>query len=132
MKRIVDFLMDAKVFFLATVDGDSARCRPFGVTVEFEDKLYFATGAAKAVCKQLQKEPKFEISAMSKDGAKWIRVNGKAVIDNNVGAKKKLFEIAPNLANIYGSYDSPAFAVFYADNLSATIYSFEGAPEKIV
>ena len=35
MKRVYDFLKDAGVYYLATVEGDQPRVRPFGTENEF-------------------------------------------------------------------------------------------------
>ncbi|MDR3244354.1 MAG: pyridoxamine 5'-phosphate oxidase family protein [Elusimicrobiota bacterium] len=131
MKKIIDFLMQSKVFFLATAEGSQPRCRPFGLVIEFEGKLYFGTGGSKDVYKQLEKNPKFEICAVSQDASKWLRISAVAGLEDNLEAKKKAFEIAPFLAQRYKSYDNSEFKVFYAKDMSATLYSMTGAPESI-
>ena len=72
MKRVLDFLKKAGVYYLATVEGDQPRVRPFGTVNEFEGKLYIQTGKVKPTSKQLAANPKAEICAFA-DGA-WIRV----------------------------------------------------------
>ena len=39
MKEVYDFLKKAKTYYLATVEGDQPRVRPFGTINFFEDKL---------------------------------------------------------------------------------------------
>ena len=53
MKRVYDFLKKASVYYLATVEGDQPRVRPFGTINEFEGKLYIQTGKVKPTSKQL-------------------------------------------------------------------------------
>ena len=72
MKRVYDFLKKAEVYYLATVEGDQPRVRPFGTVNEFEGKLYIQTGKVKPTSKQLAANHRAEICAFS-DGA-WIRV----------------------------------------------------------
>ena len=72
MKRVLEFLKNAEVYYLATVEGDQPRVRPFGTINEFEGKLYIQTGRVKPTSHQLASNPKTEICAF-KDGA-WIRV----------------------------------------------------------
>ena len=67
MERVCSFIKDAQTYYLATVDGDQPRVRPFGTIHIFEDKLYIQTGRAKDVAKQLAANPKAEICAF-KDG----------------------------------------------------------------
>ena len=74
MKEVYDFLKKVGTYYLATVDGDQPRVRPFGTINIFEDKLYIQTGKAKDVSKQIQKNPKVEISAF--DGQIWLRLSG--------------------------------------------------------
>ena len=55
MKRVYDFLKKAEVYYLATVDGDKPKVRPFGTINEFEGKLYIQTGKIKSTSHQLAK-----------------------------------------------------------------------------
>lgn len=43
MKETYEFLKECGVFYLATVEGDQPRVRPFGAINVFEDKLYIQT-----------------------------------------------------------------------------------------
>ena len=71
MKRVYDFLKEAKVYYLATMDGDQARVRPFGTIDLFDGKLYIMTKNRKKVSDQMKANPKVEITAMRGDD--WIR-----------------------------------------------------------
>ena len=44
MERVCTFLKEAGTYYLATVDGDQPRVRPFGTIHIFEGKLYIQTG----------------------------------------------------------------------------------------
>ena len=44
MERVCNFLKDAGTYYLATVEGDQPRVRPFGTAHIFEGKLYIQTG----------------------------------------------------------------------------------------
>lgn len=130
MNEILKFITDARVFYLATVDGDKPRVRPFGFAMEYQGKIYFCTSNQKNVYKQLISNPKFEVCTMSKDG-QWMRLQGKAVFDSSTQAKAKAFEVMPNLAIIYNSPTSPFFETFYLDEAEATFYSMKGEPRNI-
>ena len=84
MKRVYDFLKEAGTYYLATMDGDQPRVRPFGTVNIFEGKLYIQTGKGKAVAKQIAANPKVEICAMK--GDEWIRVATTLVEDDRVEA----------------------------------------------
>jgi uncharacterized pyridoxamine 5'-phosphate oxidase family protein len=99
--------------------------------MEYEGKLYFTTGNQKPVCRQIKENPNVEISGML-PGDKWIRVEGRAVFDGNLSAKKNAFTLYPNFKQIYETPENPSFEVFYLDNPSAVLYSMNAAPEKIL
>lgn len=125
MSKVVDFLNEAKTYYLATVEDGQPRVRPFGATVEHNGKVYLATNNTKKVYKQLIENPKTEISGMAK--GKWIRLSGEAVFDDSVEAKEAMLEANPALKNMY-SLDDGVFAVFYLENMQAVVYSFSDEP----
>jgi uncharacterized pyridoxamine 5'-phosphate oxidase family protein len=131
LKNVVDLFRQAGVFHLATVDGDRARVRPFGFIMEFEGKIYFTTGNAKPVYHQLKKNPDTEMCASLPDN-RWVRLEGHAVFDGNMAAKRRAFEVFPDFKHRYETPENPAFEVFYLENPSATLYSMTSAPEKIL
>ena len=128
MKRVYDFLKKAEVYYLATVEGDQPRVRPFGTVNEFEGKLYIQTGKIKPTSRQLAANPKAEICAF-KDGA-WIRIACELIEDDRFEAKKSMLEAYPNLRHMYDENDGNT-QVFYMKNATATISSFGGAPVVI-
>ena len=128
MERICNFLKEAGVYYLATMDGDQPRVRPFGTAHIFEGKLYIQTGKVKPVSKQLAVNPKAEICAF-KDGV-WIRVAGELVEDDRVEAKKSMLDAYENLRAMYNENDANT-QVLYIKNAVATFSSF-GAMEEII
>ena len=125
MKETQEFLKSAGVYYLATIDEDKPRVRPFGTAEIFEDKLYIQTGKSKDVSKQIEKNPNVEICAF-KDG-KWIRVSGKLVRDDRVEAKKDMLDKNPNLRGMYNELDDNT-EVLYFEHAKAVISSFTEAP----
>ncbi len=128
MKEIFDFLKKANVYYLATVEGDQPRVRPFGTVNIFEDKLYIQTGKVKPVSKQIMENPKAEICAFM-DG-QWLRVAGELIEDDRVEAKKSMLDAYPNLRSMYDENDGNT-QVFYFKNAKAVFSSFT-APEKVI
>ena len=118
----------AGVYYLATVEGDQPRVRPFGTAHIFEGKLYIQTGKVKPTSRQLMANPKAEISAFH--NASWIRVAGELVEDDRVEAKKSMLDAYPNLRNMYDENDGNT-QVFYFRNATATFSSFTAAPETV-
>lgn len=125
MKTVYDFLKKCKVYYLATVDGDQARVRPFGTIDMFEDKLYIQTGKVKDVSKQMQADPKVELCAF--DGEKWLRVAATVVRDDRIEPKKHMLENYPDLRAMYDPEDDNT-EVLYLKDATATFSSFTEAP----
>lgn len=126
MQKTAQFLKDAGTYYLATVEGDQPRVRPFGTAHIFEDKLYIQTGLKKDVAQQLLKNPKAEICAFK--GGAWIRVAGELIHDPRLEAKKSMLDAYPSLRGMYDENDDNT-AVFYFQNATATISSFTAEPE---
>ena len=128
MERVCKFLKDAGVYYLATVEGDQPRVRPFGTAHIFEGKLYIQTGKVKATSRQLLANPKAEISAFH--NGTWIRVAGELVEDDRLEARKSMLDAYPSLRNMYDENDGNT-QVFYFRNATATFSSFTAAPETV-
>ena len=128
MKRGDDFLKNAEVYYLATVEGDQPRVRPFGTVNEFEGKLYIQTGKVKPTSKQLAANPKAEICAFT--GGEWIRVACELVEDDRFEAKKAMLDAYPNLRGMYDENDGNT-QVFYMKNATATFCAFGKEPEVV-
>ena len=128
MKRVCDFLKNAEVYYLATVEGDQPRVRPFGTVHIFEDKLYIQTGKVKPTSHQLAANPKAEICAF-KDGA-WIRVECELVEDDRTEARKSMLDAYPSLRGMYNENDGNT-QVLYMKNAKATFCAFGKAPEIV-
>ncbi len=129
MQRVLDFLKAADTYYLATVEGDQPRVRPFGTVNEFEGKLYIQTGKVKPVSQQLHANPKAEICAF-KDG-QWLRVECELIEDDRREARVSMLESYPQLQAMYSADDGNT-EVFYMQNAKATFSSFTAAPETVV
>ena len=128
MERVAEFLKEAGVYYLAPVEGDQPRVRPFGTVHIFEGKLYIQTGKVKDVSKQLMANPKAEICAFKK--GEWIRVAGELIEDDRVEARQSMLDAYPSLQKMYAADDGNT-QVFYFRNATATINSFTHDPEVI-
>lgn len=129
MKHVYDFLKEAETYYLATMDGDQPRVRPFGTVNIFEDKLYIQTGKGKAVVKQIVANPKVEICAMKDD--EWIRVAATLVEDDRVEAQESMLNSYPSLRAMYKTGSGGNTIVYYLKDVVATISSFSHAPIEI-
>ena len=128
MKRVLDFLKKAEVYYLATVEGDQPRVRPFGTVNEFEGRLYIQTGKVKPTSHQLSANPKAELCAFM-EGA-WLRVACELVEDDRTEAKKAMLDAYPELRHMYDEKDGNT-QVLYMRNATATFSSFGKDPEIV-
>ena len=128
MQEVYDFLKAAGTYYLATVEGDQPRVRPFGTVDLFEGKLYIQTGKVKAVSRQLQANPKAELCAF-KDGV-WLRVAGELVRDDRLEAKQHMLAQYPQLQAMYSAEDDNT-EVLYFRSAEATFSSFTTPPRTV-
>ena len=128
MEKVYNFLKEAGTYYLATIEGNQPRVRPFGTVNIFEGKLYIQTGKVKPVAAQLSLNPKAEICAF-KDGV-WLRVCGELVEDDRVEPRKNMLDAYPELRRMYDENDGNTM-VLYLKNATATFSSFTSAPEII-
>ena len=126
LERIERFLDEAGTYYLATVDGDQPRVRPFGTIMIYEHKIYIQTGKIKDVSKQIHINPKAEICAY-KDG-EWLRLSGVLVEDERLEVKQAMLDTYPELQKMYKADDGNT-EVFYFRDVEAAFYSFTGEPE---
>ena len=128
MERVYKFLKDAGTYYLATVDGDQPRVRPFGTINLFDGKLYIQTGKVKEVSKQIHANPKAEICAFL--NGDWLRIQCELVEDDNLAAREDMLNNYPELKAMYKADDGNT-EVFYLKNAKATFSSFTKAPEVV-
>ena len=128
MERVCQFLKDAGVYYLATVEDDQPRVRPFGTAHIFEGKLYIQTGKVKPISHQLAANPKAEICAFH--NGTWVRIAGELVEDDRVEAKKSMLDAYPNLRGMYDENDGNTQVLYFKDAV-ATFSSFTAAPETV-
>ena len=128
MQEVYDFLKKAGTYYLATVEGDQPRVRPFGTVNIFDGKLYIQTGKIKPCSKQMAANPKSEICAFV--GGEWLRVAAKAINDDRIEAKQSMLDAYPNLQNMYKADDDNT-QVLYLKDATATFSSFGGSDRVV-
>ena len=128
MREVYDFLKKCGTYYLATVEGDQPRVRPFGTVDIFEDRLYIQTGKVKDVSKQIQANPKVEICAFA-DG-KWLRVAGTLVRDDRIEPKVHMLDGYPALKAMYSAEDGNTEVLYFKD-ATATFSSFTEPPKTV-
>jgi uncharacterized pyridoxamine 5'-phosphate oxidase family protein len=130
MKEVCEFLKQCGEYYIATVESDQPRVRPFGTAAIFENKLYIQTGKRKNVAKQMTANPKIEICAYDKTKGEWLRIEATVVPDERVEAKQFMLDQYPSLKSMYSATDDNTL-VLYLKNATATFYSFTGEPKVV-
>ena len=128
MQEVYEFLKNCGTYYLATVEGDQPRVRPFGTIDLFEEKLYIQTGKSKEVSKQIVQNPKVEICAFV-DG-KWLRIACSLIRDDRIEAKEHMLDAYPNLKGMYSATDDNT-EVLYMKDVTATFSSFTEPPKTV-
>lgn len=128
MEEVYQFLKKCGSYYIATMDGDQPRVRPFGSLLIFENRLYFQTGKIKNVAKQLAKNPRVEICAMT-DG-KWIRVEAIAVEDDRIEARQAMLDAHAQLKGMYAADDGNC-EVLYLKDATATFSARGEKPRSV-
>lgn len=105
------------LFYFATIENNEPRVRPFGFTMVFEDRLYFGCGTHKAAYEQLLKNPNLEVCAFSK--GTFVRIRGKAVMDDRDEVQTAMYESAPFLKETYNEQTGYHHICFYLEDMSA-------------
>ena len=126
MHEVYEFLKSAGTYYLATLEGNQPRVRPFGTIDLFDGRLYIQTGKRKSVADQLKANPNIELSAML--NGRWIRLTAEAVLDENVDAQTHMLDSYPSLKAMYAPGDGNT-EVYWLRNATATICSFTAEPE---
>lgn len=129
IEKVSDFLDKTRTYYLATVDSDQPRVRPFGTVLVYDGKLYIQTGKVKPVSKQLAANPKAEICAFDGQTGTWLRVSGELINDDSRDVKVAMLEKYPDLKGMYNPDDDNTQVLFFKD-ATATFSSFTAAPEE--
>lgn len=129
MNKIVEELKNVGTFYIATLENDQPRVRPFSSVTEFEGNIYLCSGNQKEVYKQIMNNPKIELCGMSKDG-EWIRVSAIAVKDERIEAQEAMLKDPTGPSQLYTAGDGK-FVVFRLDNVKCMKYNFYSAPREI-
>ena len=128
LERTAKYLEEAETYYLATVEGDQPRVRPFGTVLVYEGKLYIQTGKVKDVSKQIAANPKVELCACK--GGTWLRVSGELVNDDRREVKEAMLEKMPSLKAMY-SADDDNTQVLYLKKATAVFSSFTAPAETV-
>ena len=131
MSKVNDFLSEAKVFYLATVDGDQPKVRPLGAHLEMDGKVMFGVGDHKDVYKQMLANPKVEIACAKPDGH-WLRYTGRVVFETDPKYVEMSLEAMPMLTDIYNDETGYKLVMFHLEDATAVDIPMMGPGENLL
>ena len=131
MQEVYEFLKKCGTYYLATVEGDQPRVRPFGTVDIFDGHLYIQTGKVKDVSKQIEANPKVEIAAFIPASRTWIRYTGTAVFTENQAVVDKVLEELPHLKAVYNEETGNKMMIFSLEDATALLIDMAGNIENI-
>jgi uncharacterized pyridoxamine 5'-phosphate oxidase family protein len=130
MRQVIELLDKNPSVFLATVDGEQPRVRPFQFQFAQDGRLWFVTARDKEVYAQMQNNPWVEFSNFAPDMTT-LRVQGRAVLEDSLDIKRRVLELRPMIKGIYGSAENPLLVSFYVQPSRAAIFDFSGQPPRV-
>lgn len=127
IKKVFDFLQDAGTFYLATVEGDQPRVRPYGAMLFFENKIYIMAFGQTNATRQIAANAKAEICAFK---GKTLRIECKLVLDNRPEVGKALVGNMPVLKPILGENGENG-VMYYLKDAKADFFKMMELEESI-
>ena len=112
INKVFEFLQSAGTFYLATVEGDQPRVRPYGAMMLYEDKIYIMAFGLTNATRQIAANPKAEICAFK---GMTLRIECKLVEDNRPETQKALIEKMPVLKPALGENGENGIMYYLAD-----------------
>lgn len=127
VKKVYDFLESAKTFYLATVEGDQARVRPYGAMLFFEGKIYIMAFGKTNATRQIAENPKAEICAFK---GMTLRIACTLVEDNRPEVGRALVEKMPVLKDALGENGENG-VMYYLKDATASFFKMMELEETI-
>ena len=129
MNKVVEAIKAVGVFYVATMDGDSPRVRPFSSVTEYEGHVYLCCGNYKEVYRQLSANPRLELCGMCGETG-WLRVSAVAVEDDRIEVQQAMLADPTGPSQFYKAGDG-RFVTYRLEDVRAVRYSFFAPPEVI-
>lgn len=127
IKKVYDFLEKAGTFYLATVEGDQPRVRPYGAMLYFEDKIYIMAFGKTNATRQIADNQKAEICAFK---GQTLRIECKLVEDNRPEVGRALVERMPSLKAALGENGENG-VMYYLKDAKADFFKLMELTETI-
>ncbi|MBR6415265.1 MAG: pyridoxamine 5'-phosphate oxidase family protein [Bacteroidales bacterium] len=127
INKVFEFLQNAGTFYLATVDGDQPRVRPYGAMMIFEGKIYIMAFGKTNATLQIAANPKAEICAFK---GQTLRIECKLTEDSRPETQKALIEKMPVLKPALGENGENG-VMYYLSDATATFFKMMEPVETV-
>ena len=127
IEKVFGFLEDAKTFYLATVEGDQPRVRPYGAMLFFEGKIYIMAFGKTNATRQIAANQKAEICAFK---GRTLRIECKLVEDNRPEVGKALVDKMPVLKPALGENGENG-VMYYLKDATANFFKMMELDETV-
>lgn len=119
---IYNFIRECGHFFLATINNNHPSIRPFGLILKEGNHLYIATDSSKDVFDEICKDNHIQIVSYNNSNHRWIRINGKLIMETLGFVRKKLIESYPFLTQRYNESSINKLSIFRIDIKDVSIH----------
>ena len=126
-KKVYEFLEDAKTFYLATMEGNQPRVRPYGAMLFFEGKNYIMAFGQTNATRQIAANQKAEICAFK---GRTLRIECKLVEDNRPEVGKALVDKMPVLKPVLGENGENG-VMYYLKDATANFFKMMELDETV-
>lgn len=126
-KKVYEFLEDAKTFYLATMEGNQPRVRPYGAMRFFEGKNYIMAFGQTNATRQIAANQKAEICAFK---GRTLRIECKLVEDNRPEVGKALVDKMPVLKPVLGENGENG-VMYYLKDATANFFKMMELDETV-
>lgn len=115
--------------FVATLDCEKPKCRPFGPAIKYNGEIYLFTANNKQVYRQILTNPNIEIVSMINDMT-WQRLSAEVEPYRKPEIIQAFLDDDPELQRDYSVDDNHSMPL-KLKNVKATIYSDNKKLEEI-
>ena len=127
IQKVYDFLEKVGTFYLATVEGDQPRVRPYGAMLFFEGKIYIMAFGKTNVTRQIAANPKAEICAFK---GQTLRIECTLVEDNRSEVGRALVDKMPVLKSALGENGENG-VMYYLKDAKADFFKMMDLAETV-
>lgn len=127
IEKVYDFLKKAGTFYLATVENDQPRVRPYGAMLFFEGKIYIMAFGKTNATRQIAANNKAEICAFK---GQTLRIECSLIEDNRQEVGTALVNQMPVLKDALGEHGENGVMYYLAD-ATASFYKMMELEETI-